>query len=302
VKPPAFEYSKARTTKEAVELMRELGEDGRILAGGQSLVPMLNMRITQPRHLVDINLVEDLPGIQVDDEHLVIGALARQAAVESSIEAGRRVPLLIEALRGIASPPVRHRGTVVGSLAHASPIAQLPCAAVALNARLTLASSSGLRSVNAEDFFVGPFETSLGNREIITQVDFPGAPPGTGQCFVEFGASYGRHPVVCVAASVTLDGGRVAGASIAFSGVGGHAARAREAESLLLGAAPDTGAIARSVSETIGRLGVEDPADAALLHILPVKSSVPARAYRLQLLETHLRRAISLALRRAGRG
>src|SRR5207237_3574489 len=140
-------------------------------------VPLMNFRLAQPEHVVDINPIEELAYVRRDDGCLAIGATARQAAVERSEEA-RRVPLLVEALHWVAHPPVRHRGTVVGSIAHADPAAELPCVALALDARLTLSRESGERTLDAADFFLGPFEPALEPGELGKEGRFPCAAPG----------------------------------------------------------------------------------------------------------------------------
>jgi carbon-monoxide dehydrogenase medium subunit len=267
----------------------ELGEDGRILAGGQSLVPLMNFRLAQPEHVIDINPVSELAYIRRDDGRLAIGATARQAAVERSEETRREVPLLGEALGFVAHPPIRHRGTVVGSIAHADPAAELPCVAVALDAQITLASVGGSRTVRADDFFLGPFETALEPGELVTEVGFPVAAPGSGHAFVEFARRHGDFAIAGAAASVRLDEGRVADVAVALCSVGPRPHRARAAEEVLRGEVPGDDLVASA-------------AEAAVDGLRPESDIHGGARYRIGLARTIAGRAILTALGRARAG
>lgn len=221
MKPPAFAYSAPTAVQEALTLLGGLGADGKVLAGGQSLIPMLNMRLAAPAHLVDINgLAGELGAIEVDDGGVRVGALARHAAVERSAEVARALPLLPQALRLVAHPVIRNRGTVVGSLAHADPSAELPAVLCLLDGSVELASVSGRRTVSAGDFFLGPLATAAGPGELVTSAWFPTPPAGTRTSFVEVTRRHGDYAICGVAIALTIDGdGTVTRARAAYVSV-----------------------------------------------------------------------------------
>ncbi len=162
MKPAAFSYHRPESAEEAVAVLERLGDEGRILAGGQSLVPLMNFRLAQPEHVVDINRLGELDYVRADSDSAVrVGAMARQSTVEADAAVAEHLPLLREALTFVAHPPIRHRGTVVGSVAHADPAAELPAVALALEATVTLRGAGGERQIAARDFFLGPFETAI---------------------------------------------------------------------------------------------------------------------------------------------
>jgi aerobic carbon-monoxide dehydrogenase medium subunit len=227
VKPAPFSYHRATTTREAVEMLASAPDDASVLAGGQSLVPLMNFRIAQPAQLVDINFVDELDYIRLDDGFLAIGARTRQAAVERSAEVARAAPLLSEAMRSVAHPPVRHRGTVVGSVVHADPAAELPAVLLALDGEVVLQSSAGERRVAASEFFTGPLMTAKAPGELATEIRVRAATGnGKGHALVEFSR---RHADFAVA------GAAVAGDAIALFGVGDTPVRARAGEEMLAG-------------------------------------------------------------------
>lgn len=205
VKPSPFAYHRPTTVDEALEVLRELGSDAKVLAGGQSLLPLLSMRLAAPAHIVDINGLSVLDAIDVDEEGVRVAATTRQAAVERHLAATSAVPLLGQALAQVAHPVVRNRGTVVGSLAHADPSAELPAVLALLGGRLTMASTTGRRTVAATDFFVGPLETALRPDELLVEVCFPRAPRGSGTAFVELARRHGDYAMCGVAALVAVD-------------------------------------------------------------------------------------------------
>lgn len=300
MKPPPFSYHRGRTPEHAAGLLRELGPRARVLAGGQSLLPTLNLRLAEPAHLVDLGSIPDLGFIRREGDRLVVGATARQSAVEHSDDVRSLVPLLAEAVENVAHPPIRHRGTVVGSIAHASAVAELPCAALALDARLTLLSVDGVRTVEAGDFFRGAFTTAALPDEIVAQVDFPVAGPGTGQAWSEFSLRRGNFPVAGAAVSVTIADGRVADVAIAVCGVADRPVRLRAAEDVLRGAAADRETIAAAAAATVSGLAPRADGDLAA-HILPVTSApVPGWAYRASVAKSQVRRALTTAVTRAG--
>jgi len=220
VKPPTFSYHVPRTLAETVQLLQRVGDDGKILAGGQSLVPMLNMRLLAPGHLIDLNRVAELSYVRVDGHGVTIGAMARHAAVERDDSAYAAQPLLRRALRLVAHPVIRNRGTTVGSLAHADPSGELPAVLALLEGSVEIASMSGVRVVGAQDFFVGPLETSLRPGEVVSAARFPRSPHGTGTAFVEVSRRHGDYAVAGLAAAVQVDGeGRVGAARAAYISV-----------------------------------------------------------------------------------
>jgi aerobic carbon-monoxide dehydrogenase medium subunit len=222
MKPPAFAYHRPATVPEALAVLAETGHDGKVLAGGQSLVPLLNMRLAAPAHLVDVNWLADLDEIAVDDRRVRVGAIARHARVEHDAAAADAVPLLAQAIADIAHDTVRNRGTVVGSLVHADPAAELPAVLVLLEGTMELASAGGgRRRVAADDFFLGPLESAVRPGELALAAEFPRPPAATGSAWVEVARRHGDYAVCGVGALVQLDGGlRVERARAALISVG----------------------------------------------------------------------------------
>ena len=205
MKPPAFEYVAPRSQAEALAVLARHGDAARVLAGGQSLIPLLNFRLAQPATLVDVNRLAELAYVRARDGGVAIGALTRQHALEQDPLVRGRLPLLAEATRQIGHLPIRHRGTVGGNLAHADPASELPAAMLALEAELTLATQQGSRTVAAEQFFLGPLSTALRPDELLVEIRVPGLPPGTGGAFLEVARRQGDYALVGVAALVTLN-------------------------------------------------------------------------------------------------
>jgi CO/xanthine dehydrogenase FAD-binding subunit len=202
MKPPPFEYEAPRTADEAVALLAQHGDRAKVLAGGQSLVPLLNFRLAQPEVLVDVNRVAELAYVRPVDTGLAIGALTRQHALERSSAIRGQLPIVAEACHLIGHLPIRHRGTVGGSLAHADPASELPAVMVALEAELTLSRKGSRRTVPADQFFIGIFSTALEPEELLTDIRVPGLPPRTGGAFVEIARRAGDFALVGVAALV----------------------------------------------------------------------------------------------------
>lgn len=223
MKPPLFDYRAPRTVDEALELAADAPDETSFLAGGQSLVPLLNMRLARPGVVVDLNRVEGLGRIERTDGTLRIGAMVRQRRIETEAEVRELVPLVAEAAGYIAHVPIRTRGTVGGSIAHADPAAELPATVVALGGRLALRRAGGLeRLLPAEEFFVGPLTTAIEPGEILVAVELPVASKRTGSAFLEVARTHGAFALVGAGALVTLGGdGRIKAARLAFCGVGG---------------------------------------------------------------------------------
>ncbi|MGH7307555.1 MAG: FAD binding domain-containing protein [Candidatus Rokuibacteriota bacterium] len=237
MKPAPFRYERACDVDEAVALLAEHGDEAKILAGGQSLIPLVNMRLVRPSVLVDINRLVEIDGIRLADGHLIIGAVARDRDVELSAEARRRCPVLVEALHHVGHVEIRNRGTVCGSLAHADPAAELPVVAVAVEAQLVARSLRGTRTIAAGDFFRSFLTMDLAADELLTEVRFPALPPGAGWGFVEFARRHGDFALTV--AAVVLEqgpGGVCRAARIAVGGVGPTPLRARPVETSLVGA------------------------------------------------------------------
>ena len=253
MKPARFDYYAPGTASEAVSLLSEHGADAKILAGGQSLVPLLNMRLARPSALIDINQVADLDYIREDDGVLAIGAMTRQRTLERSALVRERQPLLHAAVRHIGHPQIRNRGTVGGSLAHADPAAELPAAALALGAEMRALSPDGERTIAAQDFFLTFLTSALNQDELLIELRVPALAPGTGWSFVEFARRHGDFALAGAAVAVTLDAaGRFLSAAIALFGVAPTPIRASVAEQSLVGEQPSA-----AVFERAGRSAAE---------------------------------------------
>lgn len=218
MKAPSFAYARPRSLEETFELLERHGEGARLLAGGQSLIPSLNMRLSAPEVLVDINGLPGMAEIRQDRGVLRIGALVRHSQIEKSEEVAKHVPLLAEAARHVAHPAIRNRGTLGGSLAYADPAAELPACAVALDATLVLAGAEGERRVKAGDFFKGLFETDLRPGELIAAVEFPAVRAGTATGFAELSRRHGDFALAGLAAVATINDGRLGEARLVYIG------------------------------------------------------------------------------------
>jgi len=235
MKPPVFDYVAVETVEEAVAALARHGEDAKLLAGGQSLMPILNMRLASPRYVIDLNPITDLAYIEAREGGLAIGAMTRQRAVERSALVAARVPLLADAMPWIGHFQIRNRGTIGGSLAHADPAAELPAVAACLEARFTVRGPGGGRVVTASDLYRTYLTTTLAPTELITETWWPAAEPGTGYAWLEFARRFGDYALVGMAAAVTLEGETIADARLALTGVGGRPVRALAAERALKG-------------------------------------------------------------------
>jgi carbon-monoxide dehydrogenase medium subunit len=287
VKPSVFEYHRPRSLNDALALLGA-HPGAKPLAGGQSLIPAMNFRLAAPDALVDLNALPELTGIEeTADGGLWIGAMTRHCAVELSAAVAMRAPLLAEAMPFIAHRPIRNRGTIGGSLAHADPAAELPAVMVALEARLVLASMRGGRVVPAAEFFTGLFATSLAEGELITAIEIPPAPARTGTAFLELARRHGDYALVGVTAVVTRGvEARVAGSRIVLFSVGEGPVRAAYAEQSLAGTTGDATALRAA-------------ADAVQGDIDPSSDIHASSAYRRHLASVLTRRALTTAMARA---
>jgi aerobic carbon-monoxide dehydrogenase medium subunit len=234
VRPAPFAYHAPRDVDEVLALLAAHGDDAKVLAGGQSLVPMLALRLAAPALLVDIGRVGSLCNLSQGDD-LEIGAGVTQRAVERALAGPASVPVLADALPLIAHPPIRNRGTVCGSLAHADPAAELPAVALALDATFVAASVRGVRRIPASQFFVSYLETALAPDELLLSVSMPVTPPGTGGAFAELSRRHGDFALAGVAAVVTVADGQVRDARLAACGVATTPVRLGAAEAMLRG-------------------------------------------------------------------
>jgi aerobic carbon-monoxide dehydrogenase medium subunit len=191
MKPAPFLYYRAASLEEAVGLLNGPAANGKVLAGGQSLVPLLNLRLARPEALIDLNPIANLSYIRLEAGGIVIGALTRQREIEFSALLAEKLPILVEAVRQIGHPAIRNRGTLGGSVAHADPAAELPCVLTALDAAVVAVGPAGERTIPAKDFFVGYYATALGDGEILKEVRIPLVEPPAGWSFLEFARRHG---------------------------------------------------------------------------------------------------------------
>jgi aerobic carbon-monoxide dehydrogenase medium subunit len=252
VKPPSFSYAVPESLDEVLVLRKEYGDDAAILAGGQSLVPLMNFRIARPKVLIDIGRVPGLDAITRDDGTLTIGATARQAAVERSPLVAETCPVIVEGMRHVGHVATRARGTFGGSAAHADPVAEIPQLLRALDAQITARGPDGDRVISADDFFVGYFANALADDEVLTDVRIP-AMAGARGVFLEVSRRHGDFALVSVAVVARMDGSTVGSARIVMGGVSDVPLRAEDAEASLAGAELDD---ARAVEA--GRLATKD--------------------------------------------
>ena len=286
MKPAGFEYHDPTTLPEATALLNGLGEDARVLAGGQSLVPLMNFRLARPAHLVDLNRVAELDFLSVEGGELRMGAMTRQRTLERSGEVAAGWPLLREAAGYIGHVQIRNRGTVGGSLAHAFPSAELPVAMVTLDAGFVLQGERGDRTVAAEDFFLGAMATTLEPGELLREVRVPAQAPGSGASFREVSRRYGDFALAGAAALLTLDReGTVAGVRLTLTGPA--PIRARDAEDAVLGENPTEAVFREAARRAVD--GIEQDSD---MHA--------SAEYRRRACEALARRALAEAAERAG--
>ena len=220
MKPAPFAYVRAESLDDVFRVLDEGGDGARILAGGQSLVATLNMRLSAPEVLVDIGRLADLAGIEDAGDSIRIGAMTRHVEVETSPLVAEHAPLLASAVPHIAHPAIRNRGTVGGSIAFADPAAELPACAVALEARMVIAGKGGSRTVDSDGFFRGLYETAVGPGEILTAVEVPKIAPGWKSGFMEIARRHGDYAIIGLAAHVRVEGGRFGGGRLVFFGAG----------------------------------------------------------------------------------
>jgi carbon-monoxide dehydrogenase medium subunit len=244
VKPAPFAYARAGSVDDALRLLAEHGDGAKVLAGGQSLIATLNMRLSAPQLLIDINRIEGLDRIALNGGMVEIGALVRHAQAERSDVIAKHVPLLAMALPQIGHPAIRNRGTLGGSIAFADPAAELPACLLALGGDVEIAGPSGRWTVKADDFFKGLYETAIGPGDILTAIRLPAATPQMRYGFAELARRHGDYALAGLAASARGEGGTLSNVRLAYFGVGLTPVRAREAEAALAGGHIDAAVVA----------------------------------------------------------
>ncbi len=287
MKPAPFAYHDPGSVEEVLELLAEFGDEAKLLAGGQSLVPMMNFRLARPAHLIDLNHLIPLRGMRIEGGELRIAAMTRQRELETSRDVMGAWPLLSELMPYVSHVQIRNRGTVGGSLAHADPAAELPAAMLVLNAQLVIHSRASERTEEADAFFRDAYETSLQPDELLTEVRVPAVAPRTGWGFQEVSRRHGDFAIVAAATLVTLEpNGLIREARIALAGVAGRSVRAPSAEAALAGQRP----------------GAEVFREAAALvtqHIDPASDIHASAEYRRHVATVITRRALEQAAVRA---
>jgi len=289
MKLPPFEYEAPTTVAEAIDLLAEQLDEASVLAGGQSLIPLLALRLARPEVLIDINGIEELSGIWAADGWVSIGAMTREYVAEESEVVADAVPLLAAALPLIGHEAIRSRGTIGGSLAHADPAAELPAVARALDAEFVVRGPAGDRVIPAAQWFEGYLTTARRSDELLVEVRFPAAGPGTGVSFEEVARRHGDFAIVGLATSLALTGGVLSDARLAFAGVSDVPVRAAAAEELLAGERPSPG-----LFDEAARRATEDLDPPADLH--------GSSDYRKTVAAAIVRRGLRAAAANAARG
>jgi aerobic carbon-monoxide dehydrogenase medium subunit len=290
MKPAAFKYIAAATLNDALSLKAKYGDDARFLAGGQSLVPMLNFRVAQPSVVIDLNALSQLSGITQENGALRVGALTRYRTLERDPVVAEALPLVCEALPHIAHPQIRNRGTLGGNLAHADPASELPAIVLALDGRLRAQSASGERWIAARDFFVGPLTTALHADEMLVDIELPAHTKRSGHCFMEVARRRGDFALMGIAVSLTLGVfGRCNHARLALCGAGDTPIDVSAAAAGLIGHSVDAAAI--------------DQVAASVQTAIDPRGNVHAsKGFQRHLAGVLVKRALRTATERASRG
>lgn len=278
MKAPAFDYAAPVSVEEAVALLAEHGDEAKVLAGGQSFVPVLAMRLARPEFVVDINRIDALAGIDLDGEVLRIGTMTRHAAIEHSAQIAAALPLLTRTAPHIGHFQIRNRGTLGGSLAHADSAAEWPAVALALDAEIEVVNSEGARTIPAAEFFVSTFMTSLEAEDLLVAVRFPVWGAGSGYAVEELARRNGDFAIAGTVAGVQVVGGKVARAGIAMLGMGPTPVRLTSMERALVGSDPDAVDLEALARDAVDEL--DPPADihAGSHYRKRVASGITARA------------------------
>ncbi len=285
--PAAFDYYSAKTVDEAISLLQRLGEDAKLLAGGHSLIPAMKLRLAQPSSLIDMGKINGLAYVREESGAVVVGAMTTYAMLEQSDLIRRYFPIMMDALPVIGDPQVRNRGTIGGSVAHADPAGDMPGIVLALKGNIVAQSATGTRTISADDFFVGTFETALKPGEIITELRFALPPAHTGSAYNKLENKASHYAITGCAAVITQgNDGTCSAASVVVTGAAEKATRASGVESALVGKKLDGSTVADAATHAIEGLNfVED------IH--------GSKSYRSQMTIVMTRRAILKALERA---
>jgi carbon-monoxide dehydrogenase medium subunit len=282
VKPPAFEYCAPETVEDVLELLEEYGDEAKVLAGGQSLVPLLNLRVIRPSVLVDLNGVAGLSRLENGAGAMRIGATVRQRALELDGDVAQGLPLLREAIGLVAHIPIRTRGTLGGSVVHADPAAEIPAVTVALRATMHVAGRKGTRAVPASEFYRGPFTTGLAPAELLVSVEFPPQPPDAGWAFVEVARVHGAFALVGVAALLHAGSdGALDDVRLALCGVGGTPVEILGLDDVVLGEQASERLLARVARHVRATIEPFSDNQAGAGYRREVAGAVSARALRL---------------------
>ena len=256
--PAQFDYLAPTTVEEALAALAEHGDDAKLLAGGQSLLPVLRMRLNAPEVVIDLGRIEALQGVRDDGDAIVVGAMTRHSVVAEDPLVAQHAALISKAVEHLADAQIRHRGTFGGALAHADPAGDLGAPVLALGAQFVIAGSGGTRTVAADDFFVDLFETAIGEDEILTEIRVP-KHTGWGAHYEKFVRVAHQWPIVAVAAAVRVEGGTIAEARVGLTNMGSTPLRARSVEEALVGQ-PPTDAAVRWAASTADE-GTNPPSD-----------------------------------------
>jgi carbon-monoxide dehydrogenase medium subunit len=283
MKPAKFDYLRPSSLPQALEMLAGSNGEVKILAGGQSLVPMMNFRVARPEKLIDINRLPDLDYIRIEDDKLVIGALARHASIHASPVARAASPLMCEAYQWVAHHPIRTRGTLCGNLCHADPASEMPAVMIASEAELIVAGAAGRRTIAAADFFIGIYETAIQPDEILLEARIPVAAANQRFGFLETSMRRGDFAMCCAVALLTINGGIVENSAVVVAGIFDRATRLTAVEQAINGRRPndivltDIGGIAASALPIYGEQRV-------------------SAEYKTDLIDAHVSRAIAQAL------
>jgi CO/xanthine dehydrogenase FAD-binding subunit len=286
LKPADFEYHRPRKIEEALDLLLKFGDEGKILAGGQSLMPLMNFRLAQPAHIIDINFIEGVDYVRSEKGMIKIGCLARQSRVLDDPLIRQRCPLLAEALTYVGYEQIRNRGTLCGSLAHADPAAELPAVLLALDGFVTVASTTTKREVAADDFFQSYLTTCLSGDEMLLEASIPETPPGAGWSFTEFARRFGDFAIVGVAVLLVREQEKIADARITLTGVGDKPWREPGVEQMLIGQ--------KASADLFAKIGVE-----IATRVNPGSDIHASESYRRSLATALTRRALNDAWQKA---
>jgi carbon-monoxide dehydrogenase medium subunit len=287
--PPTFDYLRPKTIPEAIALLQQYGDDAKILSGGQSLIPMMKLRLARPAYLVDINRIAGLSYVKEEDGHLKIGGLTREAELENSPLIRSKYPIILDTAHVIADPQVRNLATLAGNLAHGDPANDHPATMLALGAKVVATGPAGVRVIPIGDFFVSLFTTALQPNEIVTEIQIPVPPARSGGSYLKLERKVGDFATAAVAAQITLDAGGVCQqAGIGLTNVGPIPIKATKAEDFLRGKKPDEATLRQA-----GELAADAAQPSADLRG-PVE-------YKKGLVKELAFRALSRAVERAGK-